>query len=215
MAKDRKKAKSKVPVSATEVLEASPIGAMIEQAKSPTPEPADDAVAAFEKQRAKGQAVTDPADIMNEARRRKAEIEPERPMPVPLGDTNVVDMPQRAEIAGKHTAAVLARRPNLAPAPAGFYPVLSDRRAGVRVSKSYDNKVSAIQFSEDRLPTREEKDFLERVGHPPDGQNFIYKSERRQWERETPPGWTPGENTIDATRVMTELAMVRNEGLAR
>ena len=123
-------------------------------------------------------------------------------------------MPEPEE-PGKYATAVLARRPTLAPAPPGFYPVSSARQAGLRVSKSHDQRNSAIQFAEDRLPTRSEKDVLERIGHPPDGQNFVYRVERRQWERETPPGWTAGENTIDTHRVMSDLARSRNEGLER
>lgn len=143
-------------------------------------------------------------DAITDARERKAlteqRDEPERTLPDQAADF---------QPRGAHTAAVLAKRPALAPAPPGFFEVASDRQAGIRVSKSHDKRVAAIQFAEDCLPSRQEKDVLERVGLPDDGQNFVYRPERKQWERPVPEGWALGENTIDAERIIREIAEQR------
>lgn len=168
------------------------------------PEPEDPMVTAFKAQREREQSVTEPVRSDH--------------------DTNVGSNGQATESApGKHAAAVLSERPVFGPVPNGYFPVASDRRAGIRVSKKIfrdktdglEKSIAAIQFAENRLPDRSEKDILERVGHPPAGQNFTYKAERRQWERVQPEGWPTGENTIDAHRVMEGLAASRNEGRGR
>lgn len=138
------------------------------------------------------------------SREAKASVEPETPMPVP----------ETGQQPGAHSAAVLSSRPHFLPVPANFKDVFGNPIAGIRVNKSFDRRFAAIQFAENRLPTRAEKDVLEAVGKPQDGTNFVYHTQRRQWERETPPGMELGENVIDAVRIAKELARGR-EGISR
>ena len=106
--------------------------------------------------------------------------------------------------------AVKASKSAFGPIPDGFVNVDSHPAAGIKVNRSLDRKVSALQFAEDRLPTRAEKDILEAVGES--GKNFVYKTARRQWERYDPE--SPGANLVDAKRVAADLARER-EGLGR
>ena len=219
------RARKKKSVIAEPVTEPTPLAAVLEPTAErlhlPEPITQPQLPAPAERELTDGDAMS----ILEASRLRKGEIEPERAMPEPnahLDDTNVADNGQAAVIAGKHTAAVLSGRPQFGPVPAGFFPVASDRQAGIRVSKKtfrdrdgFEKSIAAIQFAENRLPTREEKDILERVGHAPDGQNYTFKTERRQWERVQPEGWPMGENTIDTVRVMEGLSAVRNEGRGR
>jgi hypothetical protein len=115
--------------------------------------------------------------------------------------------PQTEPEPGPHAAAVLANRPDMRPVPQGFISVFSAPSAGIRVSKSLDKRTAAIQFAEDRLPERGEKDRMEIAG-------IKYDEHRRQWERKVPPGMELGENTIDAVRVAKALASER-EGRGR
>src|SRR3954471_13375415 len=83
------------------------------------------------------------------SRGANAAVEPDAPMPEPQNE------PQ----PGAHAAAVLAGRPEFRPVPAKFIDVFGNHVAGIRVNKSHNYRIAAIQFAENRLPTRAEKDI--------------------------------------------------------
>ena len=121
------------------------------------------------------------------------------------------ELEQPAErVPASFAEAVKASRAAFGPMPEGFVNVASHPAAGIKFNRSRDNKVAAIQFAEDRLPSRPEKDILEDVGG--EGQGFVYKTARRQWERYD--GESPGANLTDAKRVADGLASER-EGRGR
>src|SRR5690242_3927488 len=67
------------------------------------------------------------------SREGKAAVEPDAPMPEPQ--------------PGAHAAAVLAGRPEFRPVPANFKDVFGNPIAGIRVNKSFDKRIAAIQFA--------------------------------------------------------------------
>src|SRR5262245_14735471 len=95
-------------------------------------------------------ALAEPLGQIMASREAKASVEPEAPQ-------------QRPE-PGSHAAAVLASRPAFRPVPSGFKNVDSYPAAGLKVNRSLDKTVVAIQFAEDRLPERGEKDRMEMAG---------------------------------------------------
>jgi uncharacterized membrane protein len=123
------------------------------------------------------------------AERVPAEREPVEPSP---------DVAQ----AGFAAKVVASRKPMQA-VPPGFHNVASYPETGIRVNKSTDKKVAAIQFAEDRLPDRGEKNILEALGQP-DEQKFTWRADTRQWQREASDSY--GANIIDATRIAEGLA---------
>jgi uncharacterized membrane protein len=129
------------------------------------------------------------------------ETNPDRHRPTPLRNGEEKPPESFAEM-------VIARRKPMQAVPAGFHNVASYPEAGIRVNKSSDKKTAAIQFSEDRLPDRAEKDILEALGQAAD-QKFDYIARKRQWERQAPEAY--GANIIDAVRVAEELAAGRKE----
>jgi hypothetical protein len=72
------------------------------------------------------------------------------------------------------------------------YPV-----AGIKVYRSRDNPVAAIQFAVDRLPSRDEKDSMQVRG-------INYDPSTKQWTRSDRE--QPGAILIDAKDVAAELA---------
>ncbi|MGE3819586.1 MAG: hypothetical protein AB7I30_09140 [Isosphaeraceae bacterium] len=90
------------------------------------------------------------------------------------------------------------------PVPTGFRNVSSYPDAGMRVNRSDDRAIAAIQFAEDRRASRDglqsEIDTLEIRG-------FRYEPLRRQWEREDRE--QPGANIVDAAQLGAELARAR------
>ena len=75
------------------------------------------------------------------------------------------------------TEKVTASKPTFNPIPAGFRNVATFAEAGIKVNKSEDRKVAAVQFAEDRTPNRGEKDAMQDRG-------IQYNERSRQWERE-------------------------------
>ncbi|WP_337177542.1 hypothetical protein [Paludisphaera sp.] len=118
------------------------------------------------------------------------------------------------EIREKHDlkpAAELAppfepSKPRFAEPPEGFIPVANHVKAGVRVLKNLDTGTSAIQFSDDRVPTREEKDRMEEAG-------LGYDPSQRQWTKQDAE--LPGANLIKVREVGREIAEARAEGRGR
>ena len=129
----------------------------------------------------------------------------------PLGSPAIVTLAEPAPPAPPEPISHVARldRPVFPPVPEGFMPVWSNREVGIRVLKSHDKMVAAIQFASNRTPDRAEKDILERVGMREDGLNHIYRLERKQWERYLPDGMPIGENVIDTVRIADGLALER------
>ncbi len=127
--------------------------------------------------------------------------------PAPISD--VIE-----EIREKHDlkpAAELAppfepSKPRFAEPPEGFIPVANHVKAGVRVLKNLDTGTSAIQFSDDRVPTREEKDRMEEAG-------LGYDPSQRQWTKQDAE--LPGANLIKVREVGREIAEARAEGRGR
>lgn len=165
--------------------------------------------------------ISDTLEKLAEKHGLKAAAELPRQLPppeLPAQDTDVASSAQPPESAaepGPHVANVLSRRPQFRPVPEGFHNVSRHEAAGIRVNKDLDRGIVALQFAEDRLPTREEKNILENVGSPDDGSKFTFNPGSRQWTRPTPEGATVGENLIDAVRLAKELADRRAEGRAR
>lgn len=162
------------PQTVAAVLEKSPIAAIIAEHEA-KPDPHAEAVASFQRQREREQAVT----------------EPERRVPTSFAD------------------AVRASRSAFAPVPEGFVNVDSYPAAGLKVNRSLDRKVAAIQFAEDRpLSRASEYDKMREIQDA----GFVYKTARRQWERFDSEN--PGGNLVDAKRMAADLAKDR-EGQAR
>jgi hypothetical protein len=98
------------------------------------------------------------------------------------------------------------RLTGLRPAPSGFVGLESFKNAGIRLSRSLDKNVVAIQFADDRRPSRD--------GLNPENQRlmdrgFSYRPERAQWERVDRE--RPAENYQDAKAF---VAMLVNDRLA-
>ncbi len=102
----------------------------------------------------------------------------EQPPPAP----EVVNAPEREPV--RHAQAVQADRPAFLPVPEGLM-VVSRRSEGqgIRVLRSEDDTVSAIQFAENRIPSRAEKDILEALGQP-EHVKFTYQPRVKVWTRE-------------------------------
>lgn len=113
---------------------------------------------------------------------------------------------ERLEAEPSHTERVAASRAQFAPVAEGFKNVASFPVAGVKVHKSVDRAVAAVQFAEDKKPERAEKDLLEDRG-------FRYDERQRQWTRRNAE--QPGANLIDATEVAKMLVAGRAEERGR
>lgn len=112
---------------------------------------------------------------------------------------------------GKHTAAILASRPKFT-APTNFMGVASFPQAGIRVSKSYDRRTAAIQFSDDKpLSRATEYDLMTAVQEA----GFQYQPHTKQWERTAPEGMPLGQNVIEAVALAKEIAAARGAGRGR
>lgn len=97
-------------------------------------------------------------------------------------------------------------KPRFSEPPEGFIPVANHVKAGVRVLKSADFSTSAIQFSDDRVPSREEKDRMEEAG-------LGYDPAQRQWTKQDSE--LPGANLIKVRELGREIAEARTEGRGR
>lgn len=123
--------------------------------------------------------------------------------------THTVDAPLAQEVVAEalvesqmsHVKAARANRPTFRPVPndfmnrGGSFPA-----AGLKVNRSLDAGTVAIQFAEDRVPSREEKDRLEI-------DQFRYHEHHRQWERIDRE--QPAANLLDAGRIAQELSDAR------
>lgn len=141
------------------------------------------------------------------SREAKAKIEPDRPMPEPDSEPDVVAAFRRQrerEQAVTEPTSHVARVRKMQPAPQGFISVASYPTAGIRVNKSFDRGTAAIQFDESRRASRDglcnEVETLQIEG-------FRFEPLRRQWERHDRA--QPGVNTITATRLAADLAAKR------
>lgn len=102
----------------------------------------------------------------------------------------------------------------LRPAPTGFLGMEGHYHAGIRLSRSLDKNVVAIQFAEDQRPSRD-------GSHPEVEQlherGFAYRPERGQWERFDRRD--PGESYQDAKAFVKKLVDDRlkepNAGIRR
>jgi hypothetical protein len=178
MPRKKRVKESSEPVAVAEILEQSPVAAIIAEHEA-KPDTHAEAVTSFQRQREREQAVAEPE--------RATE-----PVPTSFAD------------------AVKASRSAFGPIPDGFVNVDSYPEAGLKVNRSLDRKIAAIQFAEDRLPTRAEKDIMQAVSQPES--SLVYKTARRQWERFDAE--QPGANLIDAKRVAGDMARER-EGRVR
>ena len=102
-----------------------------------------------------------------------------------------------------------ASRAAFAPIAEGFLNVDSFPAAGLKVNRSLDRKIAALQFAEDRPLSRvSEYDKMREIQEA----GFVYKTARRQWERYDAEN--PGGNLVDAKRIGADLAKER-EGRSR
>lgn len=93
--------------------------------------------------------------------------------------------------------------PFFSPVPDGFRPMASYPQAGLRVLKSDDRATSAIQFAENRVPAREEKDAMEL-------EKLRWNTDKRIWSRTDRE--KPGVNQIEMQNLGQWLADGRSEG---
>jgi hypothetical protein len=133
---------------------------------------------------------------------------------LPPPQTEVVTSPEREPV--RH-ADRFTRKPAMQPVPVGFIDTYVNSAAGIRVNKSMERDIVAIQFDNDRPPTRGEKDILEAI-HEPDAERrdkirFEYDTAQKQWTR--PDREQPGANLLDAKRLAQELVESRTEGRGR
>ena len=148
-------------------------------------------------------AADSPLAQLLDARDAKATVEPETPMMrQPEQEPSGIDAPWEGEPSWAERAR--PNRPKFAPVPEGFLNVDRFETAGVRVNRSHDKRVVALQFAEDQVPSRPEKDAMESI-------DIMYKPEHRQWEREDREN--PGTNIIDAKRLGQEIARERQRFL--
>ncbi len=115
------------------------------------------------------------------------------------------------EPAMTHVERVTGGKPTFAPVPDEFRTMAGWRPQGIKVNWSMDKRTVALQFAEDRTPTRAEKDILEAL-HEPNSETrdrikFSYNTGTRQWERYDAA--RPGANLIDAKTLAEELAKDR------
>jgi hypothetical protein len=82
----------------------------------------------------------------------------------------------------------------------GFINRVNHNTAGIRVNLSHDRQSVGIAFTDDKLPTREEKDKMQMAG-------FAWREPRRQWER---PSNDPVNNEIDARDLAKQMADARS-----
>jgi hypothetical protein len=99
-------------------------------------------------------------------------------------------------------AKVMAGRSDFRPVPPEFVNVGSYPEAGLKVNRSRDKAVVAIQFADDKLPDRAEKDLMQVNG-------INYDPPTKQWTRRDAEN--PGANAIDAKSLAAELVEGRRE----
>ncbi len=191
MPRKKKQTPASEPQTVAAVLEQSPIAAILADHETKSQlDPQTEAVAAFQRQREREQAVTETSHVQ---RLNRTPVDPNGKL--------------------SHAASILAERPAFRQAPEQYFRVASHEREGIRVFKDtvmkggYKIGIAGIQFAENRQPTREEKNLLIDEG-------FCYKIEENLWKREGKPDEPLGDNVIDATRVASDMARQR-QGLAR
>ena len=136
-----------------------------------------------------------------------------KPRPTPIGPircrpSSIENVVAEALVESqKPERSHVPRLTGLRPAPSGFVGLESFRDAGIRLSRSLDKSIVAIQFADDKRPTREglnpEKQRL-------DDRGFVYKPERAQWERRDRE--RPAENYQDAKAFVASLVKERLAG---
>lgn len=118
---------------------------------------------------------------------------------------------------GSFAARIENERPKFGPVPPGFIDVKTDTVAGIRVSKKLwrdqdgnERSTAALQFAEDRKLSRNtESPLVDKV----EDKGFLFRSHTRQWQHDNDPvTQTPGENIIDALKLMAEVKQARGEG---
>ncbi|QDV34988.1 hypothetical protein [Tautonia plasticadhaerens] len=122
---------------------------------------------------------------------------------------------------GSFVAALEEGRPRFGQVPPGFIPVKTDNAAGIRVTKKLwrdqdgnQRSTAALQFAENRKLSRNSENAL--VDHVED-QGFLFRDHARQWQRDSDPSQqTPGENILDALKLLDEVKQARGlEGHGR
>jgi hypothetical protein len=184
------------PVALSAVLEQSPVAEMIasQEAKAEPERTTDgeEAVAAFKRQRERDLAVD--------------ELPPPQTEVIPSGPRGprISDAEPTPDTEARSHVQRLSEPRGLRPTPKGFRGEEGHYHAGVRLSRSLDKNVVAIQFSDDRKPTRDgensEKEQLESRG-------FLYVPMRTQWERVDRE--QPAENYQDAKVLVESLVRDR------
>lgn len=202
--KSRKKAPAESsatePVPVFEVLQQSPIAAILADPKSGLvtadqlpPAEQGEALAAFQRQREREQAVEEP---------RHAEKVGRVPAKPTLEDTVT------EALVESQAPSHVQRLTGLRPTPSGFVGLESFRNAGIRLSRSLDKTIVAIQFADDWRPSR---DGLNSEKQHLDDRGFIYRPERAQWERNDRE-W-PADNYQDAKAFVASLVKERLVGI--
>jgi hypothetical protein len=143
--------------------------------------------------------------------------------PTPLGDV-LANSPVAQMIANQEPASSMEevaaealveiqkpthvqRLTGLRPAPKGFVGLEGHYAAGIRLSRSLDKNVVAIQFADDQKPTR---DGLNPENERLRDRGFLYVPMRSQWERVDRQ--QPAENYQDAKEFVSGLARERLSG---
>lgn len=111
-----------------------------------------------------------------------------------------------------HAERIKSERPQFPPAPDGSIEVFRSS-TGIRVLKDAGKRWTAVQFTDERVPTRPEKDALEAVlEEEPDKHAYRYEDPHgtKLWKRYS--DGDHGGNVVDTIRFATALAEGRNAG---
>lgn len=192
--KSRKKAPATEPKPVAEILDQSPIAQILAsrdaraEIEPDQPMPEQEAVAAFQRQREHEQAVS-----------HVEQLGPAKPSTEAIVTEALV-------VSQRPKSGHVERLTGLRPTPSGFVGLESFKNAGIRLSRSLDKNVVAIQFADDQKPSR---DGLSPENERLRDRGFLYVPMRSQWERVDRQ--RPAENYQDAKAF---VALLVNERLA-
>ncbi len=106
-----------------------------------------------------------------------------------------------------HAAAIDAERPRFPPIPDGLV-IEQEFKNGIRVLRNEDATAVAVQFADNRIPSRAEKDTLEALGQP-EHLKFTYQPGDKIWVRED------YQHIVENVRDAVGLAGKMDEGRGR
>lgn len=150
------------------------------------------------------------SDIRDEQEPPSQEVitSPEREKPRQSTTDTDIEPPHESNGKLSHAEAVIADRPHFRAVPDGLV-IEREFKNGIRVLRNEDTTVVAVQFADNRVPSRTEKDILEALGQP-EHVKFTYQPGDKIWTREDHE--FPVPNVRDAMGMAGKMAEGRGRG---